>query len=90
MGNHLLIARRADGGEGGHDLGLFALTAYGIGLRKDIGACVSDLLPNRQVFEPSAVNHALYMELFEVYRSISRKSMEDFARLDAITRKSFK
>jgi len=89
-GKPFVIARRADGGEGGHDLGLFALTAFGIGLRKDIGACVSDLLPKRQVFEPSAANHALYMELFEVYRSVSRKSMEDFVRLDAITRKSYK
>jgi xylulokinase len=89
-GKPFVIARRADGGEGGHDLGLFALTAYGIGLCKNIGACVSDLLPSRQVFEPSAVNHALYLELFEVYRSVSRKSMEDFVRLDAITRKSFK
>jgi xylulokinase len=89
-GKPFVIARRADGGEGGHDLGLFALTAYGTGLLKDIGACVSDLLPNRQVFEPSAVNHILYMELFEVYRSISRKSMDDFVRLDAITRKFYK
>ena len=89
-GKPFVIAKRADGGEGGHDLGLFALTAYGIGLCKDIGACISDLLPTRQVFEPSAVNHALYMELFDVYRSISRKSMDDFVRLDAITRKSFK
>jgi xylulokinase len=89
-GKPFVIARRADGGEGGHDLGLFALTASSIGLRNDIGSCISELLPTRQVFEPSAVNHALYMELFEVYRSVSRKSMEDFVRLDAITRKSFK
>ena len=89
-GKPFVIARRADGGEGGHDLGLFALTAYGVGLIKDIGACVSDLLPKRQVFEPSAMNHALYMELFEVYRSVSRKSMDDFVRLDAIARKFYK
>ena len=43
-GKPFIVARRADGGEGGHDLGLFALTAYGVGLCKDIGACVSDLL----------------------------------------------
>jgi len=89
-GKPFIIARRADGGEGGHDLGLFALTAYGIGLCKDIGAIVSDLLPNRQVFEPSPGNHALYMELFDVYRSVSRKAMDDFAKLDAITRSSLK
>jgi xylulokinase len=86
-GKPFIIARRADGGEAGHSLGLFALTAYGIGLCKEIGACVSDLLPARQVFEPSIQNHALYQDLFAVYRSVSRKLMDDFAQLDAIVRK---
>jgi xylulokinase len=86
-GKPFIVARRADGGEGGHSLGLFALAAYGIGLRNEIGACVSDLLPGRQVFEPSAQNHAFYQELFTVYRSLSRKLMDDFAQLDTITRK---
>ncbi len=31
-GSPFIVARRADGGEGGHSLGLFALTAYGVGL----------------------------------------------------------
>ncbi len=86
-GKPFIVARRADGGEGGHDLGLFALTAYGVGFSQDIGACVSDLLPTRQVFEPSAANHALYQEWFAVYRSLSRKLMDEFAQLDTITRK---
>jgi xylulokinase len=89
-GKPFIIARRADGGEGGHDLGLFALTAYGIGMHKDIGACISDLLPSRQVFEPSSKNHALYQQLFGVYRSLSRKLMDDFATLDTITRNYLK
>ena len=85
-GKPFIIAKRADGGEGGHGLGLFALTASGIGLHKDMGACVSDLLPARQVFEPSTKNHALYQELFGIYRGLSRKLMDDFASLDAFTR----
>jgi xylulokinase len=89
-GKPFIVARRADGGEGGHSLGLFALTAYGVGLSNDIGACVADLLPTRQVFEPSAENHALYKELFAVYRSLSRKLMDEFAQLDIITRSYFK
>ena len=89
-GKPFIVARRADGGEGGHSLGLFALTACGIGLSNDIGACVSDLLPTRQVFEPSAGNHALYQELFAVYRSLSRKLMDEFAQLDIVTRKYLK
>jgi xylulokinase len=85
-GKPFIVAKRADGGEGGHSLGLFALAAHGIGLSKDIGARVSDMLPNRQVFEPSSARHALYQELFGVYRSLSRKLMDDFAQLDTITR----
>jgi xylulokinase len=89
-GKPFIVARCADGGEGGHSLGLFALTACGIGLFNDIGACVSDLLPTRQVFEPSAENHTLYKELFAIYRSLSRKLMDDFAQLDRITRNYLK
>jgi xylulokinase len=84
-GKPFVVAKRSDGGEGGHDLGLFALTAHGIGLRKDIGETISMLLPNRQIFEPSNTNHVLYEELFEVYRSISRNNMDSFAKLDTIS-----
>ncbi len=89
-GKPFIIARRADGGEGGHSLGLFALAACGVGLSEGIGACVSGLLPARQVFEPSAENHALYQELFAVYRSLSRKLMDEFAQLDRVTRNDLK
>ena len=48
-----VVARREDGGEGGHSLGLYALTAQAVGLCGDAAECVEQLLPNRQVFEPS-------------------------------------
>ena len=89
-GKPFIVARRADSGEGGHSLGLFALTAYGVGLSNDIGTCVSDLLPTRQVFEPSMENHVLYQELFAIYRNLSRKLMDEFAQLDRITRNYLK
>ncbi|HVO42097.1 MAG TPA: FGGY family carbohydrate kinase [Aggregatilineales bacterium] len=79
-----IVARRADGGEGGHSLGLYALTAHAVGLWDDIGACVERLLPKRQVFEPSPPRHAMYEDLFEVYRSVSRRSLADFDRLAAV------
>ncbi|MBK8027131.1 MAG: hypothetical protein IPK19_38520 [Chloroflexi bacterium] len=79
-----IVARRADGGEGGHSLGIFAMTARGIGLTDNAGALVEALLPNRQVFEPVPERHALYQEQFEIYRSISRKLLDDFDRLAAL------
>jgi xylulokinase len=85
-GKPFVVAKRADGGEGGHGLGLFALAACGIGLHEDIGPCVSDLLPSRQVFEPSMRNHAFYQEMFGVYRTLSRKLMDDFESLNSIMR----
>ena len=80
-----VVARQADGREGGHTLGLFALTARAIGLCDDIGARVESLLPRRQIFAPSAERHALYEELFAVYMDVSRKLLGDFERLAAIT-----
>ncbi|MEP6774103.1 MAG: FGGY family carbohydrate kinase [Chloroflexota bacterium] len=81
-----VVARRADGHEGGHTLGLFAMTARAIGFESDIGACVERLLPQRQVFYPRPEQHALYEQLFGVYMSVSRKLMPDFDRLASITR----
>jgi sugar (pentulose or hexulose) kinase len=87
-GAPFVVAQREDGGEGGHSLGLFALTAHAVGLNiasgDNIGTCVDSLLPKRRLYEPSAKNHGLYQELFQVYRSISRKLMDDFADLDRI------
>src|SRR5690606_37742612 len=57
-GKPFIIARRADGGEGGHSLGLFALAASAAGLCDDAGSCVERLTPNRQVFEPDNARHA--------------------------------
>ncbi len=85
-GKPFVVARRADGHEGGHTLGLFAMTAHAIGIESDIGACVERLLPQRQVFYPRPREHALYEELFGVYMSVSRKLMPDFDRLASITR----
>jgi xylulokinase len=85
-GKPFVVAQRADGGEGGHGLGLFALAACAAGFYDDIAACVDALLPQRRIYEPSAQNHSRYQELFQVYRSVSRKLMADFADLDRIRR----
>jgi xylulokinase len=83
-GKPMIVARRGDGGEGGHSLGLYALTAAGIGWSDDAGALVERLLPQRQVYEPSLERHALYVELFAIYRDISRKLLPDFDHLAGI------
>jgi xylulokinase len=88
-GAPFVVAQREDGGEGGHSLGLFSLTAYAVGLIDDIGESINSLLPKRRFHEPSTANHNHYQELFQVYHSLSRKLMDDFADLDKI-QKQFK
>ncbi len=82
-----VVARRADGGEGGHLLGLFGLTAQAIGLCDDAGKCVDRLLPQRQVYEPDAKRHAMYEELFEVYMKVSRGLLSEFEELAGVVQK---
>jgi xylulokinase len=86
-GRPFSLARRADGGEGGHTLALYALTARAVGLSGDVAECVERLLPQRRVFEPSTSRHALYGELFEIYRRASRKLLAEFEDLGAIRRR---
>jgi xylulokinase len=83
-GKPFAVARRADGREGGHTLGLFALAAQAAGLHDDAAECIEHLLPERQVFEPSPERHRLYNDLFDVYMSASRKLLPDFDRLASV------
>ena len=84
-GKPFAVARRADGGEGGHSLGLFALTAQAVGLCDDAGKCVEQLLSQRQVFEPSGERHAMYQDLFQVYLNVSRQLLSEFDHLALVT-----
>ena len=86
-GRPFCVARRADDGEGGHTLGLYALTAQAVGVCGSAAECVERLLPSRRVFEPSPSRHALYQELFEVYRRTSRMLLAEFEALEAIRRR---
>ncbi len=86
-GKPFVVARRSDGGEGGHSLGLLALTAFAVGWCDDIGGYVESLLPKRTVFEPSLDRHAYYEDLFGIYREISRKLLGDFEQLAVIGEK---
>ncbi len=77
-----VVARRSDGGEGGHGLGLFALAAQATGLG-EAAEVVERLLPNRTTFEPDPARHARYAELFAVYHEVSRGLLPAFDHLAA-------
>jgi xylulokinase len=79
-GKPFTIARRPDGGVGGHDLGLFALTACD-GLW--ILAPLFLLVQTRQVFEPSW--QSIHIWQLTKFMGISRNSIDSFAKLDAIS-----
>jgi sugar (pentulose or hexulose) kinase len=82
----LVVARRADGGEGGNGLGLFALAAEAVGLAGEAGETVERLLPARTTFEPDPARHAHYLEVFELYHELSRGLLPTFDRLAAVSR----
>ena len=86
-GRPFVVARRADGGEGGHGLGLFALGARVAGLAGDPGQTVDRLLPSRTVYAPDPGRHARYAELFDVWHGVSRGLLPHFDRLAAINSK---
>lgn len=84
-GRPFVVARRADGAEGGHGLGLFALAARAAGLAGDPAETVERLLPRRTVHEPDPARHARYAELFEAWHGVSRALLPQFDRLAAVT-----
>lgn len=83
-GRPFVVARRADGREGGHGLGLFALAAEATG-RAAATETITRLLAQRSTFEPDPARHAHYAELFEVYLAVSRGLLPAFDRLAAAT-----
>jgi xylulokinase len=88
-GRPFVVARQADGSEGGHTLGLFAMTAQATGLCSlaELPDFVERLLPNRQVTRPSPEKHAMYQDLFEVYRLLAEKLKDDYAALAGVVEK---
>jgi xylulokinase len=88
-GKPFIVARQADGREGGHTLGLFAMVAQATGLcaLDELPAFVERLLPRRKVYEPNLEQHRMYAELFDVYLNLSSKLKDDFASLAGVSRK---
>lgn len=88
-GRPFVVASQADGSQGGHTLGLFAMSAPAAGLCRleELPEFVERLLPNRRVYEPSSERHALYQDLFAVYLQVSAHLKADFAALADVSRK---
>ncbi len=82
-----VVARMKDGKEGGHLLGLFAVTAGALGITEPADKTVNALLTQRTVFTPSAERHALYQDYFTVYRELTQKLLSDFDHLAHLTSK---
>ncbi len=83
------VMRRADGGEGGHLLGLYALTAQATGHCDEAGERVEKLLSNHTVYEPSPERHALYQDLFDIYLDLSNKMLSEFDQLSQVLAKHY-
>jgi xylulokinase len=75
------LARRPDGGEGGHTLGLAVMVAQAVGLCDDMVACIEKFLPERRVFQPSPERHAMYEDLFQLYLTLSDNLQPHFKQL---------
>lgn len=75
------LARRPDGGEGGHTLGLAVMVAKAVGLCDDMVACIDRFLPQRRVFQPCPERHTMYEDLFELYRNLSDNLQPHFAQM---------
>jgi xylulokinase len=86
-GKPYVLARRRGGGEGGHALGLYAMVSHAIGECDDLADRIEALLPERRAFEPSPASHAMYEDLFSIYRELSDKLLGDFDRLAAVVEK---
>jgi len=88
-GRPFTVACQADGSQGGHTLGLFAMTAQAAGLCRtdELPDFVEHLLPNRQVYWPAPERRELYAGLFEVYQRLAEKLKDDFAGLAGVVRR---
>ena len=56
-----------------------------VGLPEDAATTVEQLLCRRDVYEPSPERHAMYEDLFGVYRSVSRRLLEDYEHLAEVS-----
>jgi xylulokinase len=60
------------------------LVGMGLGLYSDILGTLNQIVHVRTIYEPNSDNHALYSELYQVYRNLYHHLREDFDQTAAI------
>lgn len=81
------VNRRANGEPGDNTLGLAVMAGYSIGRYRDLGQTIEQFLPERQVYEPNLLDHAVYQGLYSIYLSAYESLKPTFAALAAFSRK---
>lgn len=80
------VARRATGELGDNTLGLAVMAGSGTGQYADPVETIEQFLPQRQIYQPDARRHAIYQDLFPIYRSAYDRLKPAFAALAEFTR----
>jgi xylulokinase len=83
-GRPFMVRTLADGHQGGHTLGLFALIAKAVGLGDSISGVVDRLLVRERRFDPDPIRYAAYQQFFSLYLSLVDSLLPEFDRLAEI------
>lgn len=83
-GRPFLVKTLADGRQGGHTLGLFALIAKAVGLGDTIPGVIHRMLVRERRYEPNPLRHADYQKNFTLYLSLVESLLPEFDRLAEI------
>ncbi len=62
------------------------MTGYGIGRYTDLAETIQQFLPQRQTYHPDLVHHAVYEELFPIFRNAYEALRPSFSALAAFSK----
>ena len=62
------------------------MTGYGIGRYVDLEETIQQFLPQRQIYHPDPVGHAVYEELFSIFRNAYEALCPSFSALAAFSK----
>jgi xylulokinase len=82
VGRPVLVPQVADSGL----LGAAIIAGWGVGEFSDLSSAAHAMVKFRTAFEPNPEHHAMYTQLFELYRELYKHLKADFARLSELSR----